>query len=79
MRVTGVLLACAACEIRNILFVTGDPPKLGNYPQATGVFDAGKISRGEAPDPEIVGNDTIVVGVSNRRSVSRAVTAARRR
>ncbi|RMG00495.1 MAG: hypothetical protein D6741_06720, partial [Planctomycetota bacterium] len=33
------LLACAACGIRNILFVTGDPPKLGNYPHATGVFD----------------------------------------
>ena len=26
------LLACAACGIRNILFVTGDPPKLGDYP-----------------------------------------------
>jgi homocysteine S-methyltransferase len=38
------LLACAACEIRNILFVTGDPPKLGNYPHATGVFDADSIA-----------------------------------
>jgi homocysteine S-methyltransferase len=37
------LLACAACGVRNILFVTGDPPKLGNYPQATGVFDADSI------------------------------------
>ena len=37
------LLACAACEIQNILFVTGDPPKLGNYPQATGVFDTDSI------------------------------------
>lgn len=37
------LLACAACGIHNILFVTGDPPKLGNYPQATGVFDADSI------------------------------------
>ncbi|MBN2021289.1 MAG: bifunctional homocysteine S-methyltransferase/methylenetetrahydrofolate reductase [Pirellulales bacterium] len=37
------LLACAACEIHNILFVTGDPPKLGNYPQATGVFDTDSI------------------------------------
>jgi len=37
------LLACAACEVRNILFVTGDPPKLGNYPHATGVFDADSI------------------------------------
>jgi len=37
------LLACAACDIRNILFVTGDPPKLGNYPHATGVFDTDSI------------------------------------
>ena len=37
------LLACAACEIRNILFVTGDPPKLGNYPFASGVFDMDSI------------------------------------
>ena len=37
------LLACAACGIRNLLFVTGDPPKLGNYPDATGVFDTDSI------------------------------------
>jgi homocysteine S-methyltransferase len=37
------LLACAACGVRNILFVTGDPPKLGDYPQATGVFDTDSI------------------------------------
>lgn len=37
------LLACAACEIRNILFVTGDPPKMGNYPDASGVFDTDSI------------------------------------
>jgi len=37
------LLACAKCEIRNILFVTGDPPKLGNYPFASGVFDMDSI------------------------------------
>jgi homocysteine S-methyltransferase len=37
------LLGCAACGVRNILFVTGDPPKLGNYPNATGVFDTDSI------------------------------------
>ncbi len=37
------LLACAACDIANILFVTGDPPKLGNYPFASGVFDVDSI------------------------------------
>lgn len=37
------LLACAACNVRNILFITGDPPKLGKYPSASGVFDADSI------------------------------------
>jgi len=37
------LLACAARDIRNILFITGDPPKLGNYPNATGVFDTDSV------------------------------------
>ncbi len=37
------LLACALYKIRNILFITGDPPKLGNYPNATGVFDTDAI------------------------------------
>jgi homocysteine S-methyltransferase len=37
------LLGCAAFGIRNILFVTGDPPKLGHYPDATGVFDTDSV------------------------------------
>ncbi|MDR2757620.1 MAG: bifunctional homocysteine S-methyltransferase/methylenetetrahydrofolate reductase [Planctomycetaceae bacterium] len=37
------LLGCAAFGIRNLLFVTGDPPKLGGYPDATGVFDTDSI------------------------------------
>lgn len=37
------LLGTAACGIRNILFITGDPPKLGEYPDATGVFDTDSV------------------------------------
>ena len=37
------LLGCAASGIHNLLFVTGDPPKLGLYPDATGVFDTDAI------------------------------------
>ncbi len=37
------LLGTAACGIRNILFITGDPPKLGDYPDATGVFDTDSV------------------------------------
>jgi len=36
-------LGVAACGIRNILFITGDPPKLGEYPDATGVFDTDSV------------------------------------
>ena len=37
------LLGCAAMGIRNLLFITGDPPKLGDYPFASGVFDMDSI------------------------------------
>lgn len=37
------LLACAGLGINNILFITGDPPKLGDYPFSTGVFDVDSI------------------------------------
>ena len=37
------LLGCAAMKIRNLLFITGDPPKLGDYPFASGVFDMDSI------------------------------------
>lgn len=33
------LLGGQAAGLRNWLLITGDPPKLGNYPDATGVFD----------------------------------------
>ncbi len=37
------LLGGYAAGLRNFLIVTGDPPKLGNYPDATGVFDVDAI------------------------------------
>ncbi len=37
------LLGAAAMGIRNLLLVTGDPPRLGNYPDATAVFDVDSI------------------------------------
>lgn len=37
------LLGCAAKKINNILFITGDPPKLGDYPFASAVFDVDSI------------------------------------
>ena len=37
------LLGAAAMGLRNMLLVTGDPPKMGPYPQATAVFDIDSI------------------------------------
>jgi len=33
------LLGASATGIRNLICITGDPPKMGNYPDATAVFD----------------------------------------
>ena len=37
------LLGAAALGLRNVILITGDPPKLGNYPDATAVFDVDAI------------------------------------
>ena len=37
------LLGASSLGLHNILCVTGDPPKLGNYPDATAVFDVDSI------------------------------------
>lgn len=37
------LLGAHALGIRNVLAVTGDPPRMGNYPNATGVWDVDSI------------------------------------
>jgi len=37
------LLGASALGIANLICITGDPPKLGNYPDATAVFDVDAI------------------------------------
>ena len=37
------LLGAAAAGLRNLLIITGDPPKMGPYPDATAVFDIDAI------------------------------------
>jgi homocysteine S-methyltransferase len=37
------LLGAAAHRLHNLLIVTGDPPKMGPYPEATAVFDIDSI------------------------------------
>ncbi|MGH7658807.1 MAG: bifunctional homocysteine S-methyltransferase/methylenetetrahydrofolate reductase, partial [Gemmatimonadales bacterium] len=37
------LLGAAASGLRNLLIITGDPPKMGPYPDATAVFDIDAI------------------------------------
>lgn len=58
------LLGAYVIGLRNILVITGDPPKLGQFPEATGVFDLDSVAltsviknlnRGK----DIAGNDLI--------------------
>lgn len=37
------LLGAHALGVRNLICVTGDPPKMGNYPDATAVFDLDSV------------------------------------
>jgi homocysteine S-methyltransferase len=67
------LLGAAASGIRNLLIVTGDPPKMGPYPDATAVFDidsigltnlVSRLNHGLDPGGNSLGGTTkFVVGV----------------
>src|SRR5256885_6091768 len=37
------IIGAHAAGLRNILIITGDPPKMGPYPEATAVFDIDSI------------------------------------
>ena len=67
------LLGAAGAGIRNLLIVTGDPPKMGPYPEATAVFDidsigltnlVSRLNRGLDPGGNPIGQPTrFVIGV----------------
>jgi len=67
------LLGAAAVGLRNLLLVTGDPPKMGPYPDATAVFDidaigltnlVANLNRGLDPGANAIGQPTsFVIGV----------------
>ena len=38
------ILGASAIGVRNLLIITGDPPKMGEYPSATGVFDMDSVA-----------------------------------
>ncbi len=44
------LLGAHALGLRNLILITGDPPKLGDYPNATAVFDVDAIGLTEIVD-----------------------------
>ena len=70
------LLGASAIGLRNLLVITGDPPKMGPYPDATAVFDIDSIgltnlvrnlNRGLDPGGNVIGAPTrfaIGVGVN---------------
>jgi methionine synthase I (cobalamin-dependent)/5,10-methylenetetrahydrofolate reductase len=67
------LLGAAAAGLRNLLLITGDPPKMGPYPDATAVFDidaigltnlVARLNRGLDPGGNPIGPPTrFVIGV----------------
>ena len=67
------LLGAAAIGLRNMLLITGDPPKMGPYPDATAVFDidaigltnlVANLNRGLDPGANALGKPTsFVIGV----------------
>lgn len=67
------LLGASALGLRNLLLITGDPPKMGPYPDATAVFDidaigltnlVSKLNRGLDPGANPIGEPTrFVMGV----------------
>ncbi len=67
------LLGASAIGLRNLLLVTGDPPKMGPYPSATAVFDIDAIgltnlvhnlNLGRDPGDNSIGKGTrFVIGV----------------
>lgn len=67
------LLGAQALGLRNLLLITGDPPKMGPYPDATAVFDidaiglthlVSRLNRGLDPGGNALGEPTsFVVGV----------------
>ena len=70
------LLGASAIGLRNLLLITGDPPKMGPYPEATAVFDidaigltnlVSNLNRGLDPGGNAIGAPTsfaIGVGVN---------------
>ncbi len=67
------LLGASAAGLRNLLLVTGDPPKMGPYPEATAVFDidaigltnlVARLNHGLDPGHNAIGKPTrFVIGV----------------
>jgi methionine synthase I (cobalamin-dependent)/5,10-methylenetetrahydrofolate reductase len=67
------LLGAAALGLRNFLLITGDPPKMGPYPDATAVFDidsigltnlVNRLNHGIDPGGNPIGRPTaFVIGV----------------
>ncbi|HUF30665.1 MAG TPA: bifunctional homocysteine S-methyltransferase/methylenetetrahydrofolate reductase [Gemmatimonadaceae bacterium] len=82
------LLGASAIGLRNMLLITGDPPKMGPYPDATAVFDidsigltnlVDRLNHGLDPGGNAIGTPTrFVIGVGVNPAAIDAETEIRR-
>ena len=82
------LLGASAMGLRNVLLITGDPPKMGPYPDATAVFDidsigltnlVSRLNHGLDPGGHPIGDPTrFVIGVGVNPAAIDAETERKR-
>jgi homocysteine S-methyltransferase len=82
------LLGASAMGLRNLLLITGDPPKMGPYPDATAVFDidsigltnlVSRLNHGLDPGGHPIGEPTrFVIGVGVNPAAIDAATERKR-
>ena len=82
------LLGASAMGLRNLLLITGDPPKMGPYPDATAVFDidsigltnlVSRLNHGLDPGGHPIGDPTrFVIGVGVNPAAIDAETERKR-
>ncbi len=73
------LLGAAALGVKNILAVTGDPAQIGDYPEATSVFDTDSVGLIHILSRMNAGEDLAATPSASRQAFSSGPPSTRRR